>query len=117
MEDGDLWRWALPDSQAFHAGLAALRLEYHAGRNPGIWQQLAQDPDPKLRAMAQHDLALAARWCSRILLVDAGTIKADGLPEDVMSHEMLGSIYGITAHIADVDGRTIIQPLGRVQTV
>jgi iron complex transport system ATP-binding protein len=64
-----------------------------------------------------HDLALAARWCSRILLVDAGTIKADGLPEHVLSHEMLGSIYGITAHIAEVDGRTIIQPLGRVQTV
>jgi len=64
-----------------------------------------------------HDLALAARWCSRILLVDAGTLKADGLPEHVLSHEMLGSIYGITAHIAEVDGRTIIQPLGRVQTV
>ena len=40
MEDADLWRWALPDSQAFHAGLAALKTDYHADRNPAIWQQL-----------------------------------------------------------------------------
>ncbi|VVT05329.1 ABC transporter ATP-binding protein [Rhizobium sp. EC-SD404] len=60
-----------------------------------------------------HDLALAARWCSRILLIDAGKIKVDGLPTQVLTHETLGSVYGVTAHIAEVDGRTVIQPLGR----
>lgn len=42
VEDADLWRWALPDSKAFHAGLSAFKLDYHAGRNPQIWEQLQQ---------------------------------------------------------------------------
>jgi hypothetical protein len=42
VEDADLWRWALADSKAFHAGLSAQKLDYHAGRNPQVWEQLQQ---------------------------------------------------------------------------
>jgi hypothetical protein len=46
VEDADLWRWALPGSKAFHAGLSARKLEYNCIINPGIWEQLlALDPD------------------------------------------------------------------------
>ncbi|KAF6255301.1 hypothetical protein COO60DRAFT_230915 [Scenedesmus sp. NREL 46B-D3] len=45
VEDADLWRWALQDSKAFHAGLSARRLEYSSAANPGIWEELlALDP-------------------------------------------------------------------------
>ncbi|KAL4458550.1 hypothetical protein ABPG75_013415 [Micractinium tetrahymenae] len=45
IEDADLWRWQLPDSKAFSAGLASLQLEFDASRNPGIFDQLlAQTP-------------------------------------------------------------------------
>ncbi|KAK9811824.1 hypothetical protein WJX72_010879 [[Myrmecia] bisecta] len=40
IEDGDLWRWQLPDSKAFYAGMADMDLEYNAGCNPGIFDQL-----------------------------------------------------------------------------
>jgi hypothetical protein len=45
VEDADLWRWALPDSKAFHAGLCARKMEFNCSTNPGIWDQLlALDP-------------------------------------------------------------------------
>lgn len=42
VEDGDLWRWSLPLSKSFHAGLGGLTLDYHAVNNPAIWQQLME---------------------------------------------------------------------------
>ncbi|KAF8057109.1 ccp1 [Scenedesmus sp. PABB004] len=41
VEDADLWRWALPDSEAFHAGLGDARLDYNAAANPALFDQLA----------------------------------------------------------------------------
>lgn len=40
VQDGDLWTWALPGSRQFAAGLSALELQFDAGANPGIWDEL-----------------------------------------------------------------------------
>jgi oligoribonuclease NrnB/cAMP/cGMP phosphodiesterase (DHH superfamily) len=40
IEDGDLWRWAMPGSRELYAGLAHRSLEYDAKRNPDIFEQL-----------------------------------------------------------------------------
>jgi hypothetical protein len=40
IEDADLWRWVLPDSRAFHVGLASMHLEYDANANPAIFSTL-----------------------------------------------------------------------------
>eukprot|EP00879_Flechtneria_rotunda_P028747 GHRR01030965.1.p1 GENE.GHRR01030965.1~~GHRR01030965.1.p1 ORF type:complete len:305 (+),score=111.17 GHRR01030965.1:144-1058(+) len=40
VEDADLWRWQLPDSKAFHAGLTSRLLEYNAVSNPQVFDQL-----------------------------------------------------------------------------
>jgi hypothetical protein len=40
VEDADLWTWHLPDSRAFHAGLAAQGLEYSAIADPDIFDKL-----------------------------------------------------------------------------
>jgi hypothetical protein len=46
IEDGDLWRWKLPGSDAFYAGLGALELEYDAAAHPSIFATLlGLDPD------------------------------------------------------------------------
>jgi hypothetical protein len=57
VEDADLWRWALPDSRAFHAGLSARKLEYSSSANPGIWEELLA-----LDAQAVIE-EVSCQWC------------------------------------------------------
>ena len=57
-----------------------------------------------------HDLWLAARWCDRIVIIDEGRIIADGPPTDVLTRERLAAVYGITAHVGEVDGGLLILP-------
>jgi iron complex transport system ATP-binding protein len=58
-----------------------------------------------------HDLGLAARWCTRLLLLDKGGIVADGLPHDVLTRETLRTVYGVTAFIGHAEGGPVVQPL------
>ncbi|PLP58275.1 ABC transporter [Mesorhizobium loti] len=58
-----------------------------------------------------HDLGLAARWCSRLILLDRGRIIADGPPEIVLTAESLASVYGVEAYFGTSSGHAIIQPL------
>jgi iron complex transport system ATP-binding protein len=44
-----------------------------------------------------HDLALAMRFCDRVVLLDRGALVAAGAPVDVLSDERLASVYGIRA--------------------
>ncbi|MEM7527145.1 MAG: ABC transporter ATP-binding protein [Pseudomonadota bacterium] len=65
---------------------------------------------------ALHDLGLAARWCTRLVLLDHGRTVADGPPATVLSRERLATVYGIAAHIADGADGLIVQPLRRHAT-
>lgn len=40
IEDGDLWRWSLPNSKAFSSGFKDLNLQYDVGLNPSLFHQL-----------------------------------------------------------------------------
>lgn len=42
IEDADLWRWQLPNSKQFHAGLGEMKLEYDVIKNPAIFNQLCR---------------------------------------------------------------------------
>jgi iron complex transport system ATP-binding protein len=56
-----------------------------------------------------HDLTLAARYCDRIVMLNAGHIVADGTPHDVFSASRLSRIFGIEAKVvADRDGLVIL---------
>lgn len=48
IEDADLWRWQLPESRQFHAGLGEMKLEYDANINPAIFDQLCMLPAEQL---------------------------------------------------------------------
>ena len=45
--------------------------------------------------MVVHELSLAARFCSRLLLLGQGGLLAEGSPEKVLTAELLSQAYGV----------------------
>lgn len=58
-----------------------------------------------------HDLGLAARHCSRLVLMHMGRCVADGQPRDVLTPENLRDVFGVSAHLQQTDAGLIFQPL------
>ncbi len=58
--------------------------------------------------VALHDLSLAARFCHRIVLMQAGCSIAAGAPEHVLKSEHLAAVYGIDARYARIDGVPVV---------
>lgn len=46
-----------------------------------------------------HDLALAARWADRIVVLHGGTVHGDGPPQAVLTPAMLAEVYRVEARI------------------
>ncbi|MFN7163488.1 MAG: ABC transporter ATP-binding protein, partial [Hyphomonas sp.] len=42
-----------------------------------------------------HDLELAARYCGRVMVMEAGRLVADGTPGAALSGEVLGRVFGV----------------------
>jgi iron complex transport system ATP-binding protein len=61
-----------------------------------------------------HDLALAARYCDRILLLDAGRLIDDGPPDAVLTQQSLRAVYGIDARI-ERQAALVVTPTGRAK--
>lgn len=61
-----------------------------------------------------HDIGLAARHCSRLIILSEGGILADGPPAKVLSEETLARAFGITAFHASSSDGPIFQPMRRV---
>ncbi len=63
---------------------------------------------------ALHDLSLAARFCSRLVLLHQGKVVAEGSPIDVLTAENLQQVYGISAYVDCRDDGVVIIPRKRV---
>lgn len=74
-----------------------------------LFAELASEGRAVVASM--HDLGMAARWCSRLILLDHGMIVADGAPRAVLTAERLRSVYGIEAHLGEAADGMIVQPL------
>lgn len=61
-------------------------------------QSLAQESQLGVIA-AIHDLGLAARFCTRLVMMARGRIAADGTPEEVLTTERLAQVFEIDARI------------------
>ncbi|WP_300114791.1 ABC transporter ATP-binding protein [Sphingobium sp.] len=60
-----------------------------------------------------HDLTMAARYCDRLILIDEGSLIADGSPQQVLTPDHLAMVYGIDARV-DMEGAwPSIIPMGR----
>ena len=51
--------------------------------------------------LVAHELSLAARFCSRLLLVGHGKLLADGAPRDVLTDELLTRAYGAPVRVVE----------------
>jgi len=58
-----------------------------------------------------HDLGLAVRHCTRLVLLANGRLVADGSPTDVLSPDNLRDHFGISAHFAQTPHGPVFQPL------
>ena len=58
-----------------------------------------------------HDLALALRYCDRVVLLDGGQVVAEGAPEQVLTQTALQQTYGVTSVSGTHDGQQYILPL------
>lgn len=58
-----------------------------------------------------HDLALASRWCTRLVVLNHGAIVADGRPEEVLTDQLLADVYGVRAYLGTAAGGPVVQCL------
>ena len=58
-----------------------------------------------------HDLGLAARHCTRLIVLDKGTVAADGPPQEVLTPDLIRTSFGITAWLQQTPQGIIFQPL------
>lgn len=65
---------------------------------------------------ALHDLGLAARFCSRLVVLDRGRLVADGTPDTVLTPALLAQVFALRAHFERTEDGVIFQPLSRVTT-
>ncbi len=62
-----------------------------------------------------HDLAVAARWCTRLILIRNGRIIDSGPPQAVLTVENLAALYDVTATLsANEQGHVSIDVTGYV---
>jgi iron complex transport system ATP-binding protein len=59
-----------------------------------------------------HDLALAAAWADRVVVLERGRLVADGPPREVLTEELLGRVYRTPVEVIPhpVTGAPIILP-------
>ena len=70
--------------------------------------------DAALVIAVLHDLQLAARFCSRVVLMHEGAVVGDGAAQVVLVAETLQRYYRVEAHIASHDGQPLIVPWRRM---
>ncbi|MBL4927430.1 ABC transporter ATP-binding protein [Fuscibacter oryzae] len=85
------------------------------------------DPEAQLRTMevfadlaaegrgvvaSIHDLGLAARACTRLVLLHRGQVVADGPPRQVLSESNLADVFGVRGFHAETPDGPVFQPMG-----
>jgi iron complex transport system ATP-binding protein len=89
-----------------------------AALDPGHQLQLmemlkAEAAAEKLVIAVLHDLAMAARFCDRLILLHEGRVIADGEPSVVLTPDNLRNCYDIRAWIGTIEGQDVVLPLSR----
>ena len=58
-----------------------------------------------------HDLGLAARHCTRLIVLDAGGMVADGPPQAVLTQSLVRDVFGVDALVQATPDGMVFQPL------
>ena len=69
----------------------------------------------KTVVMVLHDLNLACRYAHHIVAMKAGTVVAQGTPQDVITAEVVDDVFGLPCRVVPdpVTGTPLVVPLGR----
>jgi iron complex transport system ATP-binding protein len=59
--------------------------------------------------LAIHDLALAARYCDEVAVLEAGRLRGFGAPVDVLTGDLPEQVFGVRTEFAS--GRLLVDPL------
>lgn len=78
-----------------------------------LFAELAQEKRTVIASL--HDLGLAAKYCTRLIVLNKGRLVADGAPEDVLTPALLKDIYGIDAHLMKIDDEFIVHARRRLR--
>ncbi|MDJ0820879.1 MAG: ABC transporter ATP-binding protein [Paracoccaceae bacterium] len=77
-----------------------------------VFRDLARDGRGVIVSL--HDLSLAARYCTRLVLLDRGRKQADGAPMEVLTPDNLAQVFHLSARIHDTPEGALVQPLERL---
>jgi iron complex transport system ATP-binding protein len=70
--------------------------------------------DRELTVLAtMHDLSVAGEYADRLVLMAAGRVVAAGPPREVLTEELLGSLYGARVRVVDGEHGPIVVPVRR----
>lgn len=72
-----------------------------------------RDLDGLTVVAAMHDLSTAARYADRLMLIDAGTVVAEGAPAAVLEPTLLSGIYRTPLQVNEIDGEVVVLPASR----
>lgn len=64
-------------------------------------------------AIVLHDLTMAARFCDRLILLDAGRVACAGTPDAVLQPDWLAKVFGIEALMGAHEGARYVVPWSR----
>ena len=65
----------------------------------------------KLVIISIHDLTLAARYATRLVVIDRGRIAADGPPGDILTADLLRTVFEVEACVSDAGGGAYVDYL------
>jgi len=60
-----------------------------------------------------HDINIAARYCDRILVLDAGRVVGCGAPKEILTPILMKQVYGVEMDRVEIDGNTLLLPRAR----
>lgn len=67
--------------------------------------------DGRAVLVSLHDLTLAARHCTRLVMLDRGRLVADGTPAQVLNAENLARTFHLRAEMLHTEHGPLLQPL------
>ena len=64
--------------------------------------------------VAMHDLTLAARYCSRVVMLAEGSAYAEGAPGEVLTPDNISAVYGVEVVVMPhpTEGTPVVVPIG-----
>lgn len=88
---------------------------YHQLQIMNVLRAYASGSAPSLVIAVLHDLALAARFCNRVLLMDGGAVVDDSRPEQALRASAVRRHYRVEPLITTHEGEPVIVPWRRLR--